>query len=65
MSVAAAVLAAAEPGKAGPLALLIVGLLAVATVLLYRSMTKQLRKVPRTFDPPPEDRTADPPSRPS
>lgn len=52
MITAAALLAAAEPGKAGPLVLVVIGLLAVATALLYRSMTKQLRKVPKTFDRP-------------
>lgn len=52
MSTAEAFLAAAELGKAAPLALLVIALLAVATVLLYRSMSKQLRKVPKSFDPP-------------
>ena len=48
----AMLLAAAAPGGAGSWALLIVALLALATVALYRSMTKHLRKVPKSFDPP-------------
>ena len=55
-----AVLAAAEDqmpedvGKAGPLGLLLIGLLLVAVALLVRSMTAHLRRVPSSFDP--EDR---------
>lgn len=37
-------------GRAVPWALLLVLLLCAATAFLYRSMTKQLRKVPKTFD---------------
>lgn len=48
----AAVLAASSPSGAGGWALLVVALLAIMTALLYRSMTKQLRKVPKSFDPP-------------
>jgi hypothetical protein len=36
-------------GIAGPLALLIILLLAVATVLLVRSMNKHLRRLPESF----------------
>ncbi len=54
-------LAAAEPSGAGSWALLIVSLLGVVTALLYRSMTKQLRKVPKSFDVP-EDPPVDGPS---
>ena len=36
-------------GIAGPLALLIILLLAVATVLLIRSMNKHLRRLPDSF----------------
>jgi hypothetical protein len=56
----AAVLAAAgeqlpeDVGKAGPLGLLLIVLLLIATALLVRSMSKHLKKVPRSFDP--EDR---------
>lgn len=49
------VLAAQEPegpefGKASPLGLLIIVVLLVATALLIRSMNRQLRKLPETFD---------------
>jgi hypothetical protein len=37
-------------GKASPLGLLVVVLLVIATVFLVRSMNKQLRKVPKSFD---------------
>ena len=38
-------------GKASPLGLLVVVLLLIATLLLLRSMNRQLKKVPKTFDP--------------
>ena len=37
-------------GKASPLGLLVVVLLVIATMFLLRSMNKQLRKVPKSFD---------------
>ena len=48
-------------GKASPLGLLVVVLLLIATLLLLRSMNRQLRKVPKTFDPqhPEPDQAAD------
>lgn len=48
-------------GKASPVGLLVVVLLLIATLLLLRSMNKQLRKVPKTFDPehPEPDQAAD------
>lgn len=48
-------------GKASPLGLLIVVLLVVATVFLVRSMNRQLKKVPESFDPqhPEADQAAD------
>jgi hypothetical protein len=39
-----------EWGKAAPIGLLIILLLGIALFLLIRSMNKQLRKVPKTFD---------------
>jgi len=43
-------LAGPESDKAGPLGLLVILLLGVATVLLVRSMNRHLRKVPPSFD---------------
>jgi hypothetical protein len=51
-ALAGSVAAGPESGKAGPLALLVILLLGVATVLLIRSMNRHLRKVPPSFDPP-------------
>jgi hypothetical protein len=48
----AAPLAGPESDKAGPLGLLVILLLGVATILLVRSMNRHLRKVPPSFDPP-------------
>ena len=39
----------ASDGLAGPMGLLIVVLLAIATVLLVRSMNKHLRRLPERF----------------
>ena len=41
-------------GKASPLGLLVVVLLLIATLLLVRSMNRQLKKVPKSFDPEPD-----------
>ena len=48
-------------GKASPLGLLVVVLLVIATMFLLRSMNKQLKKVPKSFDPdnPRPDQAAD------
>lgn len=48
-------------GKASPLGLLVVVLLLIATLLLLRSMNRQLKKVPKSFDPqhPEPDQAAD------
>ncbi|WP_104523819.1 hypothetical protein [Blastococcus atacamensis] len=52
-----AVLAAAQQqlpedvGKAGPFGLLLLVLLMIATALLVRSMSRHLKKLPRSFDP--------------
>jgi hypothetical protein len=40
-----------DVGKAGPLGLLLIVLLLIATGLLVRSMTGHLKKLPRSFDP--------------
>lgn len=44
-----------QSGQAGPLGLLVIVLLAVATGLLIRSMSRHLRRIPPTFE-----RTAEP-----
>lgn len=41
-----------EFGKTSPLALVVILLLALATILLIRSMNKRLRNVPASFDEP-------------
>jgi hypothetical protein len=48
-------------GKASPIGLLIVVLLLIATLFLLRSMNRQLKKVPDSFDPkhPEPDQAAD------
>ena len=53
-----------EFGKTSPIALVVILLLAIATVVLIRSMTKQLRKVPESFDPPEETPASDTPETP-
>ncbi|HEV7213093.1 MAG TPA: hypothetical protein VGN47_15385 [Blastococcus sp.] len=40
-----------DVGKAGPLGLLLILLLLIATAFLVRSMTTHLRRLPRSFDP--------------
>lgn len=51
---ASVVLAAAPSGTAGPLGLLVVLLIGVSLVLLIRNMSGRLRRLPPSFDPPPE-----------
>ncbi|MEB4211982.1 hypothetical protein [Mycobacterium sp. 94-17] len=48
-------------GKASPVGLLIVVLLLISTMFLLRSMNRQLKKVPESFDPkhPEPDQAAD------
>ena len=48
-------------GKASPVGLLVIVLLVIATVFLVRSMNKQLKKVPKSFDRehPEPDQAAD------
>jgi hypothetical protein len=46
-----------EFGKASPIALVVIILLGIATVLLIVSMTKRLRRLPKSFDAQPEDRS--------
>jgi hypothetical protein len=44
-----------EFGEASPLGLLVIILLGIAVVFLIRSMTKHLKRVPASFDPPEKD----------
>lgn len=55
-------LASGGNGSAGPIGLLIVVLLGVATVLLVRNMNGRLRRLPPSFDPPPDAPPADGPA---
>lgn len=43
-----------EFGKASPIALVVIILLGIATVLLIVSMTRRLRRLPKSFDPEPD-----------
>jgi hypothetical protein len=43
-----------DVGKAGPLGLLLIVLLLIAVVLLVRSMSTHLKRIPASFDPPEE-----------
>ncbi|HEU4426466.1 MAG TPA: hypothetical protein VFR67_28325 [Pilimelia sp.] len=50
-------------GLAGPMALLIIVLMAIATVLLIRNMNARLRRLPDRFPDQEADETADAPDR--
>ena len=55
MSALAAVLAVADDEvSAGPLGFLVLVLIGLATFLLVRNMNARLKRMPRSFDPPPE-----------
>lgn len=43
-----------EFGKASPVALVVILLMALATFLLVRNMTKRIKRLPASFDPPAE-----------
>ena len=49
-----AVLAAEQTSQAGPIGLVLILGLLIATVLLIRSMNGRLRRLPPSFDPPAE-----------
>jgi hypothetical protein len=40
-----------DVGKSGPLGLMLIVLLLIATALLVKSMSRHLKRVPRSFDP--------------
>ena len=50
----AAILLGSDQAQAEGIGFLVVVLLGVATWLLLRSLNRQLKKVPKTFDPPGE-----------
>lgn len=61
LSLAARLLAADDqPGQAGPLGLFIILALGAATVLLIRSMSRHLKRIPPSFDPPAQPEAKDP-----
>lgn len=45
-----------EFGKASPIALVVIILLGIATAFLIRSMTKRIKRLPASFDPPDAER---------
>ena len=47
----------ADDVSAGPLGLLVVVLMVLATVFLIRNMNARLRRLPREFPPPADERT--------
>jgi hypothetical protein len=49
-----------EFGKASPVALVVILLLGLVTILLVRSMSKRIKRLPASFDPAP--REDEPPS---
>jgi len=49
--------AAPEQAEAGPTGLFVVILLAIGIFFLGRSMIKHMRRVPQSFDPPPDRET--------
>lgn len=48
-----------EFGKASPVGLIVILLLALATAFLIRSMIKHLKRVPASFDDPPSEPKTD------
>ena len=55
MTVAGQILAAAPTGMAGPVALFVIVLLGLAAVVLFRSMSRHLKRVPVAFGDDPRD----------
>lgn len=61
LSLAGRLLAADDqPAQAGPLGLFIILALGAATVLLIRSMSRHLKRIPPSFDPPAQPKPTDP-----
>ena len=55
----------AEDVSAGPLGLLVVVLMILATVFLIRNMNARLKRLPREFPDPAERERTTPPERPA
>ncbi len=53
-----------QPSQAGPLGLFIILALGAATVLLIRSMSRHLKRIPPSFDPPAQPPSTGKPSDP-
>ena len=53
-----------QPAQAGPLGLFIILALGAATVLLVRSMSRHLKRIPPSFDPPEQPPSAAKPAPP-
>ena len=49
-----------EWGKAAPIGLLVILLMGIATFFLLRSMTRKIKNVPSSFDPPEDESPATP-----
>ena len=49
-----------EWGKAAPIGLLVILLMGIATFFLLRSMTRKIKNVPASFDPPEDESPATP-----
>ena len=55
MTLAAVLAVADDEVSAGPLGFLVLVLIGLATFLLIRNMNARLKRMPRSFDPPPTD----------
>ena len=55
----------ADRVSAGPLGLLVVLLMILATVFLIRNMNARLKRLPREFPPPDDQQGKTPPDRPT
>ena len=60
MTLAAVLAVADDEVSAGPLGFLVLVLIGLATFLLIRNMNARLKRMPRSFDPPPTDRDEPP-----
>ncbi len=54
-----------QPAQAGPLGLFIILALGVATVFLIMSMSRHLKRIPPSFDPPTDPAQPEEPAKPA